>query len=230
MTFCHEAFSRNASLPIMYRGATIGKYLIRKKMSQGEQLFVDENMLHKIKPEAVRFKNKKRIILQGITGVNEKTRLKATLVSNCYCANSVNFIDNDETKINNKYLLALINSSVLNFYFSKFSTNSNVNGYEVDALPIVVDHNFEKNLSVIVDNILHIKCCDENKDTSALEAEIDKLVYQLYGLTEEEIAVVEAANAGKTEDAEPETVKKVPTKKTAAHKKIHRRSNDEYLE
>ena len=28
-------------------------------------------------------------------------------------------------------------------------------------------------------------------DTSALESEIDRLVYQLYGLTEEEIKIVE---------------------------------------
>jgi hypothetical protein len=33
-------------------------------------------------------------------------------------------------------------------------------------------------------------------DTSALEAEIDQLVYQLYGLTEEEIAIVEGASGG----------------------------------
>jgi len=29
-------------------------------------------------------------------------------------------------------------------------------------------------------------------DTSALEAEIDKLVYELYGLTEEEIEIIES--------------------------------------
>ena len=34
---------------------------------------------------------------------------------------------------------------------------------------------------------------DPDADTSALEAEIDKLVYRLYDLTPEEIAVVEAS-------------------------------------
>ena len=33
-------------------------------------------------------------------------------------------------------------------------------------------------------------------DTSALEAEIDRHVYALYGLTGEEIAIVESASAG----------------------------------
>jgi len=40
-----------------------------------------------------------------------------------------------------------------------------------------------------VHNILRMK--KENTDTTPLEAEIDQLVYQLYGLTEEEIAIVE---------------------------------------
>lgn len=31
-------------------------------------------------------------------------------------------------------------------------------------------------------------------DTSSLEHEIDQLVYQLYGLTNEEIAIVEGSN------------------------------------
>ncbi len=39
--------------------------------------------------------------------------------------------------------------------------------------------------------ILSVKRANSNTDVSALEAEIDRLVYQLYGLTEEEIAIVE---------------------------------------
>lgn len=43
----------------------------------------------------------------------------------------------------------------------------------------------------IVDKIMDIKQHNFQTDTSALEAEIDRLVYALYGLTEEEIKVVE---------------------------------------
>jgi hypothetical protein len=42
-----------------------------------------------------------------------------------------------------------------------------------------------------VDNILAAKKADPEAGTSALEAEIDCLVYALYSLTEDEIAVVE---------------------------------------
>jgi len=42
-----------------------------------------------------------------------------------------------------------------------------------------------------VERILAAKRANPQADTSALEREIDGLVYQLYGLTEEEIAIVE---------------------------------------
>jgi len=43
----------------------------------------------------------------------------------------------------------------------------------------------------LVDRILAAKRADPSADVSAWEREIDALVYQLYGLTAEEIAVVE---------------------------------------
>ena len=43
----------------------------------------------------------------------------------------------------------------------------------------------------LVDKILAAKQKDPNADTSALERQIDEMVYELYGLTPEEIAIVE---------------------------------------
>lgn len=43
----------------------------------------------------------------------------------------------------------------------------------------------------LVDKILEAKCSNPTADTSALERKIDRLVYELYGLTEEEVKVVE---------------------------------------
>ena len=43
----------------------------------------------------------------------------------------------------------------------------------------------------LVDNILNVNKSNSNADTSALESEIDHLVYQLYGLTDEEISMIE---------------------------------------
>ncbi len=49
----------------------------------------------------------------------------------------------------------------------------------------------------LVDEIVAAKAKDREANTSALEARIDQLVYKLYGLTEEEITVVEGTGEKK---------------------------------
>jgi hypothetical protein len=53
----------------------------------------------------------------------------------------------------------------------------------------------ESVIAALVDKILAAKKADANAETKHWEAEIDALVYQLYGLTNEEIAIVEGASA-----------------------------------
>ncbi|MDY5557132.1 MAG: class I SAM-dependent DNA methyltransferase, partial [Helicobacter sp.] len=43
----------------------------------------------------------------------------------------------------------------------------------------------------LVDEILKLKAKDSTLDTSNLESEIDKLVYKLYNLTDDEIKMIE---------------------------------------
>ena len=66
--------------------------------------------------------------------------------------------------------------------------------FENIPIPTVVSENKKITCEVesIVDNILLNK--NRNIDTSKLEAQIDRLVYQLYGLTNEEINLVESTN------------------------------------
>jgi hypothetical protein len=49
----------------------------------------------------------------------------------------------------------------------------------------------------LVERILAAKWHDPEADTTALEREIDRLVYQLYDLTPEEIAVVKESTRAK---------------------------------
>jgi adenine-specific DNA-methyltransferase len=177
MTFCKDAFSNNNKDAILLKGAIIDRYLLRTKMSQGEIVFIDEKILAKIKNVNPSIKESERIVLQGITGVNESTRLKMMIVKNAYCANSLNYLSTFRN-INNKYLLSIFNSKLINFVFSKFSTNSNVNGYEVDNLPIKSKDTFSESLSNVVNMVLILK--KQSKDSSFFERLIDALVYELY--------------------------------------------------
>ena len=57
--------------------------------------------------------------------------------------------------------------------------------------PQNIDSAISEGVISLVDHILSLKKENPYADTSALEAKIDQLVYQLYGLTDEEIAIIE---------------------------------------
>ena len=96
-----------------------------------------------------------------------------------------------------KYLLALLNSRLLNYIYQsitqeKGKSQAQVKIKNVRRLPLVVPGSkIEGTLIRLVDQIIEVKLTNSKADTSELEAEIDRLVYQVYGLTDEEIAVVE---------------------------------------
>jgi predicted RNA methylase len=117
-------------------------------------------------------------------------------------------------------LLAKISKSLMNSLFSVFDKErsrfltSNIKD-QIDLIDLVLCKyfyglNYEEILHImnydsevrtgiklqqpfitLVSQILSLKKSDPQADTSVLETEIDRLVYGLYGLTEEEIAIVE---------------------------------------
>ncbi|MBQ7882222.1 MAG: hypothetical protein IJ312_05880 [Treponema sp.] len=94
------------------------------------------------------------------------------------------------------FILALLNSIYASDWFYK---NAKHRGAGVDVgvdklrtFPIPKTNSEEqKTIIDLVDKILATKKADTTSDTSELEHEIDELVYKLYGLTDEEIAIVE---------------------------------------
>ena len=54
-----------------------------------------------------------------------------------------------------------------------------------------VDKKTLKEIENLVDEILKIKSENSSGDVSIIEKEIDKIVYELYDLTEEEVGIVE---------------------------------------
>jgi len=101
-------------------------------------------------------------------------------------------------KINLKYLLALLNSKLLNRQYQKLNPEqgrvfAQVKIDYVNELPIVVNEAYVDVMVGLVDKILTLKKQNPKADTSALEKEIDQLVYALYNLTPEEIALVEGS-------------------------------------
>jgi hypothetical protein len=96
-----------------------------------------------------------------------------------------------------KYVLGLFNSTLFKFYYRKTNSQGGdifpqVRISSVENLPIkLADTKTQEKIETLVDLILSKKYHDSLSDTTNLETQIDQLVYQLYGLTEEEIKIVE---------------------------------------
>jgi hypothetical protein len=120
----------------------------------------------------------------------------ATLVGSGYIArNNLHILLPKTENSSLKYLLALLNSKLMDFAYSfmnpeKGEALAEVKKQHVEQLPFI-DVPQERQLPIVtlVDKILEAN--KKGEDTSSYEAEIDRLVYALYGLTGEEIAVVE---------------------------------------
>ena len=172
----------------MLRGAQVQKYKIINDISQGDILYLKKNeyLSNNKNPKSEHYKYR-RIIMQGITGVNEKQRLKMTITNGpIFCANSVNYlIINDENQ-ELEFMLGLLNSKVLNWFFSRLSTNSNVNGYEIDNLPIKEAN--EKLRQKIIANVIEILKGSDKEDS--LINNIDKIIYKIYSLNISDISLI----------------------------------------
>ena len=117
-----------------------------------------------------------------------------------YTDNTLYTILPKSPSVNLKYLLALFNSRLLNFVYHFVSqeagkSQAQVKVTVVKKLPAVVPaEKVQRHIIALVDKILSAKTADPGADTAELEREIDRRVYALYGLTEEEIRAVEKQN------------------------------------
>ena len=107
-------------------------------------------------------------------------------------------IPKNDSNISVKLLLALINSSIIRFYhkfkFLDFEKKTFqkllIENCKQFPLPIFTKTS-KKKIVLIIDQILTLKKNNPQAETTALEVEIDQLLYKLYGLTDEEIQIVE---------------------------------------
>jgi len=111
---------------------------------------------------------------------------------NCYV--SATFYVIQTGRLNMKYLTGLLNSKLI-AYWLRNKGKMQGNNYQIDkepllAIPIIKPTDkFSKSIEKIVLKILDKK--SEEKDTTALEQEIDNLVYKLYELTYDEVKVID---------------------------------------
>ena len=202
--YCQYWYGKGGMTPNVNKTGNGVKVLTGKEVQKYHQKniddkwFIDRSVLSE---EDVRKSNLKKVVVQDIVAhiLNPKPHIKLTATidqENQFCFNTVMcFAGND--KIDNRFILALVNSKFLSFFYYYFIFNQAIRtmhfmpGY-ADAMPVPTNYN-EQQLPFIplVDKILAAKKENPQADTSTWEKEIDVLVYELYGLTEEEVSMVE---------------------------------------
>ena len=187
-------FCVDTKQPTILKGASIQRYYYTLQMSQGQIDFLDEEkyLVDYGNTEKSSHHKIERIAMQGMTGANDKIRLIMTIIpKGYYLANSCNYIL-PTSKMDLYCMLGFLNSRLINWFFRCFSTNSNVNGYEVDNFPIPqIELSLQSEISDLVKKILSIKKTNPLTDTADLERKIDNIIYGIYRLTEEEIRIIE---------------------------------------
>ena len=102
-------------------------------------------------------------------------------------------MENLSEKVDLKYLLGILNSK-----YAK-SLLSNIRGGDYHIVPEHIRNipipnvaaNQQKPIISLVDRILSTKKSDPQTDTSALERQIDEMIYKLYKLTYDEVKVID---------------------------------------
>jgi len=115
-----------------------------------------------------------------------------------YASADVYYITNPKPNVSLKFVLALLNSKL---YFAWLYYKGKRKGEMMELyqkplseIPIkLITPQEQKPFVTLVDKILEAKQRKIEADTTALEGEIDRLVYNLYGLTSSEITHVENA-------------------------------------
>lgn len=195
MTFHKKYFRNDPTNPKIVKGAAVQRYRITDKLSQGEVEYLDVESYQKDYGTSKKSTHHEapRIVMQGITGVDDARRLIMTILpAGAYCANSCNYVLSNSDKYDLHFLLGLYNSYLLNWIFKKTSTNSNVNCYEIENLPVpTIDSSNAHLAAEIKDLVTKILATNNQDDIKPLEKKIDQLVYKLYGLTDEEVKIIE---------------------------------------
>lgn len=170
-------------------GEDVARYLI--KWNGKEYINYCDGIANPRKPK---YFKKKRVLIREITNPS----IYACYTEDEYYNDPSVLIILDSDMYSIKVLLGILNSNLASFYHFNNAPKATKGGFpkilieDVKHFPIP-QATLEQQQPIIdfVDKILAAKKADNTADTSAMEAEIDRLVYSLYGLTEEEIKIVE---------------------------------------
>ena len=136
---------------------------------------------------------KEKILVQNTRNEALKTRICAVLDDkSVYGSQGVNFIIPNDVHASLRYLLGILDSTLINYLFATKFLNLAIKAEYLKQLRIPIPSAaILKQLESLVSKVLELKKVNISADTTALENQIDSLVYHLYGLTYDEVLIVD---------------------------------------
>ena len=183
LTMNKEFITTNETSFSLLRGRHIAYY---QTIELPEKEYVDEAFVTKTAKS--QYINNQRLVCQQIANMSKKRRISFALVDPKHVlANSCNFISLHENSdnIDIYYLMGVLNSTLIDWYFKLTSSNNHINNYEIDNFPIPVKYSRKADISTLVQAFL------VNKDKSILD-KIDALVYEAYGVYKNVDLIIES--------------------------------------
>ena len=131
---------------------------------------------------------KERVVFQEVANMGLAHRVKGTVLSNVLLGHSTNYIYSKKNEYSNYYVLALLNSKVVNFYFKFFNQTNHVPIGELKKIPFASCSQKEHDtLSTMAKKAISL--FGEEKDN--IISAIDFIVYHLYNLTYDEVLIID---------------------------------------
>lgn len=182
-----------------YEPIFVGK-IDRFFIEDGNFQFIKYGDNLKEKPSSFDYFTGERILIRRI--ISRQFRIMATISDKQFVSKKDIYtfkLKPNQNKFSPKYLLGIINSKLISFIKTKGSasakkddfTQLTLNDIRQLRIPEPNQKQSEK-IENIVDRILLIKGDGESGKIDELEKQLDRIVYELYELTEEEIKIVES--------------------------------------
>jgi Alw26I/Eco31I/Esp3I family type II restriction m6 adenine DNA methyltransferase len=136
-TIDKEFVSHAPTGDIFVKGIHLSEYAVDLRPDGPGPRWVRKDEFQKKRPAAARVISCPRIIGRNTRNKACSRRLKFALLPEGYvCGNSIKQIVVTDKSIDPLYLTALLNSSVLNWYFEVFCSQNNIRNYSIEALPV----------------------------------------------------------------------------------------------
>ncbi len=195
-----------SSISIMQRGFEVGRDRVSKV--EGKYRFLTGSNVEKYCYKTISYVNqdvvtefqKDAIFYTGERLLIRETGSYLTVVyldENLYCNRSLYSTIIKDSTFKVQYVVGILNSKAIQYYYQqKFKAETElfpkIRIKQAKQLPIPVASLAEQQLIVaLIERIRTSKKMTPNKSIEKLEREIDKIVYQLYELTDAEIKIIE---------------------------------------